>query len=52
MTLAPLITIGLNASMKEAAELMTQHKVRRLPVVEKGALVGIITSSDLLKCIR
>jgi CBS domain-containing protein len=52
MTPAPLITIGFNASAKEAAELMTQHKIRRLPVVEKGALVGIITSTDLLKCMK
>lgn len=51
MTPAPLITIGPNASVKEAAELMIKHGIRRLPVVEDGALVGIITSKDLLRCV-
>lgn len=51
MTPAPLITIGPNASVKEAAELMIKHGIRRLPVVEAGALVGIITSKDLLRCV-
>ena len=48
----PLVTIGPNASAKEAAALMLKHNVRRLPVVENGVLVGIITSMDLLKCIE
>lgn len=51
MITVPLITISPNASAKEAAELMIKHNVRRLPVVENGVLVGIITSMDLLKCI-
>jgi len=52
MTPAPLITIGINASSSEAARMMIEHNIRRLPVMEKGALVGIITSKDLLKCVR
>jgi CBS domain-containing protein len=48
----PLITIGPNASIKEAAELMIKHNIRRLPVVENHTLVGIITSKDLLKCVE
>ena len=52
MITVPLVTIGPNASAKEAAELMLKHNVRRLPVVENGVLVGIITSMDLLKCIE
>jgi CBS domain-containing protein len=52
MTPAPLITIGLSASTSEAARMMAEHNIRRLPVMEKGALVGIITSKDLLKCVR
>jgi CBS domain-containing protein len=52
MTPAPLITIGLNASTKEAAALMIKHKIRRLPVIENGALVGIVTSKDLLRCVE
>jgi CBS domain-containing protein len=52
MTPAPLITIGLNASASEAARMMIEHNIRRLPVVENEALVGIITSKDLLKRVR
>ena len=52
MTPAPLITIGPNAPVKEAAELMIMHNIRRLPVVENRTLVGIITSKDLLKCVK
>lgn len=52
MTSAPLITIGPNESVKEAAELMIKHNIRRLPVIESGTLVGIITSKDLLKCVQ
>jgi CBS domain-containing protein len=51
MTPAPLVTIGPNASTKKAAEKMLEHNIRRLPVVECGALVGIITSKDLLRCV-
>ena len=51
MTPAPLITVGSNATTEEAAKLMRDHEIRRLPVVEGGALVGIITSKDLLRCV-
>jgi CBS domain-containing protein len=52
MTAAPLITVGFNATVKEAADLMMKHNIRRLPVVEDGTLVGIITSKDLLRCVK
>jgi len=52
MTPAPLVTIGPNATTKDAATLMREKGVRRVPVVEGGALVGIITSKDLLKCVE
>ena len=52
MTPAPLITISPNASTKDAARLMKANHVRKLPVVEEGALVGIITSEDLLGCVE
>ena len=52
MTPAPLIVIDLDASAQEAAELMQKHNIRRLPVMKEGALVGIVTSKDLLGCVR
>lgn len=43
-----LITVSPNKTLEEAANLMTQHKIKKLPVVEEGRLVGIITASDLV----
>ena len=42
----PLITIDSYASIKEAARTMIKHKIRRLPVLEKKKLVGIIVATD------
>lgn len=42
------ITISPDATIETAARLMSVHGVRRLPVVENGVLVGIITATDLL----
>ena len=33
--------------LEEAAALMVQHRIRRLPVVESGELVGIVTLDDI-----
>lgn len=34
-------------STREAAELMSEHQIRRLPVVENDRLVGIVSLGDL-----
>ena len=34
-------------STREAAELMSEHQIRRLPVVENDLLVGIVSIGDL-----
>ena len=41
------ITIGPGASLAEARALLDQHRIRHLPVVEKGNPVGIITDRDI-----
>ena len=43
-----LKTIPPEASLEDAAELMSKHKIKKLPVVKKGMLLGIITASDLI----
>src|SRR5665647_3751189 len=40
-------TIGLDSSVTEAFSLMKENNIRRLPVVDKEKVVGIITVSDL-----
>ena len=47
----PLITISINASIKEAAQMMIEKKIRRLAVGEFGKVVGIITAADLIRCL-
>ncbi len=44
---APIITISPDKDIVEAARIMAKNKIRRIPVVEAGKLVGIITSSDI-----
>ncbi len=43
----PLITISPNFRLKEAAQIMSDMKVKRLVVMENEELVGIFTASDL-----
>lgn len=47
MTPKPLV-IGPNASVDEAARVLTAHKIGALPVVEGNKLVGILASADVL----
>ena len=46
---APAITIGSRQRISEAAALMTARKVNRLPVVDDGRLVGIVSRADLVR---
>lgn len=46
---APAITIEPTRSIHEAAALMTQRNVNRLPVVDHGRLVGIVSRADLVR---
>lgn len=44
-----VITIDEGASIEEAARRMLFHRVGGLPVLAKGALVGIVTESDIFR---
>ncbi|MET1100903.1 MAG: CBS domain-containing protein [Pyrodictiaceae archaeon] len=47
-----LVTISPDASITEAAALLTSRKIKGLPVVnENGHLVGIITQSDIVRAL-
>jgi CBS domain-containing protein len=43
----PLICGEPAMELDEAAALMVQHRVRRLPVVDEGRLAGIVTLDDI-----
>ena len=42
-----VINVDVNDSMQDAARLIRKHKIKRLPVMENGKLVGIVTDRDL-----
>ena len=46
---SPAITTSPEAETVEVFEVMTEKRIRRLPVVEDGLLVGIITERDLMR---
>ncbi len=48
MTKEPF-TVGEDANMKEAVELLRQHHIRHLPVVQGSRLIGIVTDRDIRK---
>jgi CBS-domain-containing membrane protein len=43
-----VVTIGPGTPLEEVAELMERHRVKRLPVVEKGRILGIVSRANLL----
>ena len=43
-----VITVDPDESLEEAVEKMMERNIKRLPVVEGGKLVGIITASDII----
>lgn len=46
---APAITIDAGRPVAEAARMMSERGVNRLPVTHGGALVGIVTRADLVR---
>lgn len=43
-----VVTIEASDNVDNAAMIMAKNKIKRLPVVKNGKLVGIITSTDIL----
>lgn len=43
------ITVSLDATLPSTADLMKQHNLKRLPVMDQDKLVGIITEKDVAK---
>lgn len=46
MTPSP-VTIGRQQTMAEAARRMQEHHIRHLPVLDGGAIVGLVSERDL-----
>ena len=41
------VTIGADDSIEEALDVMSEHKIRRLPVIDGHDLVGIVSQADI-----
>jgi CBS domain-containing protein len=46
---SPAITAGLETDVLSALALMTQRRIRHLPVLERGEIRGIVSIGDLVK---
>lgn len=42
-------TIDSNSDVLEASDIFNKHSIRRLPVTEKGGIVGMVTARDVAK---
>lgn len=49
--MADPIAIGPDATVRDAARLMLEHKIGCLPVLEDNRLVGIVTETDMLQVV-
>ena len=45
---APVLTVTLETTVDECRQLFTGRRIRHLPVAERGALCGVVTSGDLI----
>jgi CBS domain-containing protein len=48
---APVTTISPDEAVHNCMEIMTQKRIRHLPVVERGNVVGMISIGDLVKAV-
>ncbi len=48
---SPVITVTGDMSLNDCMQLMTENRVRHLPVVESGRVIGMISIGDLVKAV-
>lgn len=48
---APVITVTPDHTVEDCMRLVTEHRIRHLPVIENGGLAGIISIGDLVNAI-
>jgi len=47
----PIITVDSKTSLDEAVEMMIRKNIRRLPIEEKGKIIGIIIDRDIVRTV-
>ena len=48
----PVVTIEAGNTLSDASAVMSKNNITKLPVIDRGELVGIITSTDLVRRTR
>ena len=48
---SPLISINDDALIYDATMIMSKHSIRRLPIIKDNALLGIVTTTDLVRAL-
>lgn len=48
---SPVVTVGVDAELQHAAELMDEHRIKRLVVTEDEEPVGVVSTTDLIGCL-
>jgi CBS domain-containing protein len=48
---APVVTIEAGATVEDAMRLMTNHRIRHLPVLRGGSVAGVVSIGDLVKSV-
>jgi len=46
---APLMFVGLNINVEDAVKFMLKMEIKKLPVVKRGELRGLVTLTDLVR---
>jgi CBS domain-containing protein len=48
---APVITVKEETNLREVAEILTKHRIKSVPVVTDGRIVGIVSCADLVRAL-
>jgi CBS domain-containing protein len=48
---SPVTTVTLDSSLEECMRLVTEQRIRHLPVADGHAVVGVISIGDLVKAV-
>ena len=48
---SPVVTVGEEAELADIARLLVTHRIKRVPVVRDGRVIGIVSRADLVRAI-